>query len=291
MKRLGDILLEAGILDPSQLDFALHQERRSGERLGALMVRMGLITEELLVKALARQFRLPVLDLINLNIPEHLLTLLPKEILFENCILPVAVKGIAGKENLIIATADPTKLDILTKLESHLPYTLRPGLSTERAIKNALERYYSTLVGVKSSSTLYSSFLTNEQETTTSRLENPVFASVEEITNSISSKIPNPSIQQESELTKLTKKPATFEEEDSDIIRTLTEPTHPGFRLPPVQKQGSIPSGFSPINDLEIKRMVQKTNKEELLIALIKVLIDRKIVSLEEIMAWLEIKK
>lgn len=57
--RLGDLLIKAGVVNDAQLNAALNEQRQWGGRLGAILVRMGALSEDLLVKALAHQLNIP----------------------------------------------------------------------------------------------------------------------------------------------------------------------------------------------------------------------------------------
>jgi len=73
--RLGDLLMRAGVVTQEQLDGALEQQASWGGKLGSILVRMRALSEDLLVKALSRQLNIPRADLSQINIPPP-----PKEI-------------------------------------------------------------------------------------------------------------------------------------------------------------------------------------------------------------------
>ena len=59
-RRLGELLIEAGVLDPTQLQAALAEQKKWGGKLGRTLVEMGFVDEDSMVRALSRQLKLPV---------------------------------------------------------------------------------------------------------------------------------------------------------------------------------------------------------------------------------------
>ncbi|MGI6334870.1 MAG: hypothetical protein ACOX1A_09970 [Saccharofermentanales bacterium] len=68
MKKLGDILIESGLLTEEQLQEALLKQRGSGHKLGETLVDMGLLSEIEIMKALEYQTRIPYVDMSGLRI-------------------------------------------------------------------------------------------------------------------------------------------------------------------------------------------------------------------------------
>src|SRR5262249_61334174 len=98
-KRLGDILLEQNVLTDEQLQQAIGEQRRTGELLGAALVRMGFVSEDILVGCLHRQLGLPVVDL-NECVPEpEALALIKEELAKKHIALPI----VAEKRTLQVA--------------------------------------------------------------------------------------------------------------------------------------------------------------------------------------------
>src|SRR5438105_2337706 len=103
--RLGEILVEDYRLLPAEIDAAL-SAKRPGERLGEILVRMGMITERDLVTALGRQLGIPVLlGLARRSVPEEVLALVSLSVAERKLIVPVEI---APPNLLVVAMADPT---------------------------------------------------------------------------------------------------------------------------------------------------------------------------------------
>lgn len=107
MKKIGEILVEKGLLSSEGVERALGFSREKGMRLGEACVKLGLVDEKDFSSAIAEQYGLDVIDLEASVVDEETLNLIPVEVLHRSRLIPVKNKGVA-----IIATADPT--DILT---------------------------------------------------------------------------------------------------------------------------------------------------------------------------------
>lgn len=141
-KKLGEILLEAGVIDKFQLKSALAEQNKWGGRLGNHLVQMGILTEDLLVKALSKQLKIPNLDLQQMMVTPDVLELVPQEIAEKFHLLPVAVKKIANKKTLIVAMSDPTNLDAVDELQFRTGHIIKPAVAGDTAIELAIRRYY-----------------------------------------------------------------------------------------------------------------------------------------------------
>ena len=76
--RLGDLLIQQGLLTDEQLKFALDEQKRSGRKLGRIVVESSFVTEEAISKALARQLQVSYVDLKHFNPKQNLINLLPE---------------------------------------------------------------------------------------------------------------------------------------------------------------------------------------------------------------------
>jgi hypothetical protein len=137
-RRIGEILIKAGVLDPQGLRAALAEQQRWGGQLGRILVEMKLISEEVLVRALSHQLNLPSVDLTNRTIAPAVLELVPGELAEQLGILPFNVEN----KFLDVAMSDPTNLGISDELRIRTRYTVRPCLAGPKAIENALATYY-----------------------------------------------------------------------------------------------------------------------------------------------------
>lgn len=139
-RRIGQILVDLGFLTEAQLEMLLEeQQQHKGELLGQIAMRMGLVNEDQLAQALAEQFNLQIVQLNELVIPPEVLNRITEPMAQLYKIIPVAFHD----NTLTVAMCEPQKLSVLDELRSFLGYEIRPVVTTERQINQALERYYS----------------------------------------------------------------------------------------------------------------------------------------------------
>jgi type IV pilus assembly protein PilB len=137
-KRLGEILVQAGVLNESQLRTALTEQRRWGGPLGRILVDMKVISEDAMVQALSHQLNLPAINLDQRNIEPAVLDLVPGELAEQLSVIPFAVQG----KFLDVAMSDPTNLVAVDTLRMKTRMNVRPYLSGPRMLERGLSRFY-----------------------------------------------------------------------------------------------------------------------------------------------------
>jgi type IV pilus assembly protein PilB len=138
-RRLGDLLIGENVITPQDLTDAIEEQRRTGELLGATLVRMGLVTETQLAKALQIQLGLPLIDLDQVPADEHALALVTEELARKYAALPLEIED---RRTLRVAMADPLHVAALEDLRFHSGMFIRPVLALPSAIQESIERYY-----------------------------------------------------------------------------------------------------------------------------------------------------
>lgn len=137
-KRIGEILVQAGVLQESGLRAALGEQQRWGGHLGQILVDMRLVTEEVLVKALSAQLNFPIIDLDRLEIPGEVLALVTPEMAEENSVIPVRVEG----KFLDVAMSNPINVGIIDELRIRTQLNVRPYLAGPYMVQRALGKFY-----------------------------------------------------------------------------------------------------------------------------------------------------
>jgi type IV pilus assembly protein PilB len=137
-KRLGEILVEAGVLADAQLRAALAEQRRWGGPLGRILVDMKLITEDAMVAALSHQLNFPSVNLDQVKVDRATCDLIPGDLAEQFGVIPFAAQG----KFLDVAMADPTNLGVIDELRIRTRLNMRPYLAGPKAIERALARYY-----------------------------------------------------------------------------------------------------------------------------------------------------
>ena len=140
-KRLGEILIDAGLITGFQLNTALNDQKRWGGKLGEHLVRLGFVTEGALLDALRNQLKLPTVNLLKIKIPRDIINLLPEDLIRKHKALPVGVKNISGKDHLILAMSDPNNLGALDEMQFATKLKIMPALAGPITIDRALKYY------------------------------------------------------------------------------------------------------------------------------------------------------
>jgi len=141
-KRLGEILLELGVITQDQLSSALSYQRQWGHRLGVALVAKGFITEGLLVKVLSDTLRIPMVDLAKV-VPDPLaLRLIPLNTCVDYDLIPISLEGTKGTQTLSIAMADPMNVSITDELAFTTSCKVKAFLAATSSINSAIRKYY-----------------------------------------------------------------------------------------------------------------------------------------------------
>ena len=108
-KRIGELLVEAGVLSQSQLEQALFAQRKDGRKLGQLLIELGLVSEIQLTQTLSRQLSVPWVSLYHVDFSRSLLNLVAREAAEKYCLVPIFVRRVRKQgETLYVAMDDPT---------------------------------------------------------------------------------------------------------------------------------------------------------------------------------------
>ena len=136
--KLGEILVREGLITQDQLKKALLEQKTSGMRLGYTLVKLGLIEETEVTKMLARQYRMPAVDLSRFEVDPKILKLLPPDIAIKHTVLPLKREG----RTLTIAIADPNNVAAIEDIKFITRCDIFPVIAGEYTLRNAIDRYY-----------------------------------------------------------------------------------------------------------------------------------------------------
>lgn len=142
--KVGEILVQAGIIDEQQLAAALGEQARWGRRLGMTLIKLGMVQEGHLVRALARQFDLPVASLAGKKIAPEVLALVPAKVARDHSVVPLFVKKEGPKAQLFLGMEEPSDLGVLDDLAFRTGMMIRPVMVGPTEIGEAIDRYYMT---------------------------------------------------------------------------------------------------------------------------------------------------
>ena len=140
--KVGEILVQAGLIDEMQLRAALGDQRNWGRPLGATLVKMGVIEERDLVRALAKQLDLPVVELEGKRVQQEVLELVPPDFAEKNLCVPLFLKERGGVQTLHIGMDDPCDVELLDDLSFRTGMKVQPVLVSPSELCEAIDRLY-----------------------------------------------------------------------------------------------------------------------------------------------------
>src|SRR5215475_12881394 len=136
--RLGEVLQKRGDLAADQLAMALEQQHEHGGALSTHLVRLGFVTEEKLLAYLEREYRLPVVDPLSLDIPREVLSVVPQTLVLKHHLIPTSLV----RSTLTLAMADPSNLMAINEVKFLTGYDVKVAVAAPTVIQQAIERYY-----------------------------------------------------------------------------------------------------------------------------------------------------
>jgi hypothetical protein len=136
--RLGMMLLREELITREQLDRALAESSAGGVRLGFSLVRLGFVEEAELARMLARQHRVPAVDLENARLDPVLLKLIPADVALRHLVVPLRRAG----RTLTVAMADPGDTAAMDDLKFITRFEIEPVIAGEFALRSVVQREY-----------------------------------------------------------------------------------------------------------------------------------------------------
>ncbi|MBD6958581.1 GspE/PulE family protein [Vibrio parahaemolyticus] len=138
-KRLGDLLVEEGIVSEDQIQQALSAQRSTGQKLGDVLIDLGFITEKQMLEFLSQQLGLPLIDLGRAPVDADAVQILPEVHARRLRAMVVARNG----DTLRVAMSDPADLFTQESLMNLLgEYNLEFIIASERQLISSFDRYY-----------------------------------------------------------------------------------------------------------------------------------------------------
>ncbi len=136
--KLGQMLLQAGLITREQLELALKQQRAEGGRLGYNLVKLKAISEADLNENLAKQHRVESINLDEMAIDGEIVRLVPPEVARRYEVVPISREG----KVLVVAMADPDNLFAIDDLRFSIGLEIEPHICATSMILRAIRRYY-----------------------------------------------------------------------------------------------------------------------------------------------------
>jgi hypothetical protein len=138
-KKVGELLIEAGLIDDLQLKSSLAYQEQWGGRLGSIFLRRGFVSEKELAVVISEQCGMPCISLGETEMPsDEVLDMVKADIARKFGIFPLGVEG----KTLVAAVSDPTDLEMLDDLSFTLGMRVKPVLALDSEIRRAIETNY-----------------------------------------------------------------------------------------------------------------------------------------------------
>lgn len=138
--RLGDLLVDAGVITEEQLGAALKSQKESKRRLGDELIQTGVITERQLIDALMMQLGIDYVDLSETEISPEMAQILPKNIAKKHSVVPVRTRG----DELYLAMVDPLNFIATEEVRAATRKRIVPVIATQSGVDHAISALYGT---------------------------------------------------------------------------------------------------------------------------------------------------
>ena len=141
-KRLGELLVEGGLITPAQLQSAITHQKIARGRLGSTLVALGYISEEVLMDFLSHQTGVPQLDVRNIDVAPQVLKLVPHRLAEQFTVLPISTKE---PKSLVLAMSDPSDLNAIDSARFASGLNIEPVVASHSALKKTITDLYRRL--------------------------------------------------------------------------------------------------------------------------------------------------
>jgi len=136
--KLGEILVRENLLSPQQLREALDYQREHGGRLGFNLVKLGLVSDDMITAVLSRQYGVPSVNLELFDIEESVIRLIPQEVAQKYSVLPLSRVG----ATLTLAMVDTTNVFAMDDIKFMTGLNIEPVVVSEASVQDAIAKYY-----------------------------------------------------------------------------------------------------------------------------------------------------
>lgn len=147
--KLGEILVRENLISPQHLREALDYQREHGGRLGLNLVKLGLISDDMITAVLSRQYGIPSVNLDLFNIDSSVLSLIPQEVAQKHSVLPLSRVG----ATLTLAMVDPTNVFAMDDVKFMTGLNVEPVVVAEGSVQLAIAKYYGSSREIELAST------------------------------------------------------------------------------------------------------------------------------------------
>lgn len=137
-KRLGELLLESGMISEQELQMALEEQQRTRKKLGDVLLTQGALTEHQLIEVLEFQLGIPHVTLSRFQVDAKLSQVIPEQMAKRYQVLPIRMDG----RKLMVAMTDPLDLFIIDDLRMSTGFTIEPAIISRGELQRGIARLY-----------------------------------------------------------------------------------------------------------------------------------------------------
>ena len=137
-KKIGELLVECGVITQEQVDKAMKIQQEKGGLLGQILVSLNYVTEEVVAQVLTAQYGFPFLPLKHYTFDAELIRVIPATVARQYCLVPVDRIG----DTLTVAMADPLNTKAIEDIEMLTRCSVQIFVSTISDVIEAIERHY-----------------------------------------------------------------------------------------------------------------------------------------------------
>lgn len=138
VKKLGDMLKEAGLIDDFQLESALSHQRNWGGKLGTILIELEFVREEEIARVISEKLRIPYINLFESEIPADVIGLIKADVANKYHVVPAK----KDKTTLTLAMSDPLDIGAVDAIRFVTNLKIQPALAMESEIRDAIKKYY-----------------------------------------------------------------------------------------------------------------------------------------------------
>lgn len=142
MRKLGDILLDRGLIKKEQLDMALNIQKTSNKYLGQILIEINAITEDILTEIQASTLGLKVVSTKSLKIHPKIIQFIPKSIAIKYRLVPIYIEPNAGQNILCMVTSEEPPTSVINKMSEKLNVPIKLFLATFSELEDLLIKHY-----------------------------------------------------------------------------------------------------------------------------------------------------
>ncbi|UXR64018.1 type IV-A pilus assembly ATPase PilB [Bdellovibrio bacteriovorus] len=148
--KIGEILVKQGLLKPDQLQAAMEEQKKTGQRLTNSIIQLGYLKDNQILRAVEKHFAVPGVEVNTFEIDPSVISMIPKDLCEKNTLIPLQKAG----NTLVVAFADPSNIIVKEDLRFITRCRIQAVVGTESAIVAGIEKYYGGSINMKSLNTM-----------------------------------------------------------------------------------------------------------------------------------------